>query len=361
MKKRLDNTGKPDILDDSSLNHLLKYRVNGMAQTKKKTGLADIAKLAGVSSAAVGKVLNGGGASIRVGAATRERILNAAKELHYRPSMAASILAGGSSRLVGLIFGCHGTYRNEKLIASLDQSAVERNYSLISGYTDYDPEKFRKVLNTYLAYDVESIIVIGGTDLPELGICPAQLSPITDRLVFFWKPDLKTDCYLETDLLGAMKEFIGDAHRRGFRRLGLLTGNTKYREERCRGTTYLEAHRMLDLPAEESLICPMLGSEIDPFPAEFEEKLMDYIRAAKPDHLFIDDAYNALHVHFLLHKNGIDMPIQGGNDDPVFRTAVPVIPSFDPCYPEIADSLLDMALKRKNGPVTVKTHYIRNT
>ena len=73
-----------------------------MAQTRKKTSLADIAKLAGVSSAAVGKVLNGGGASIRVGAATRERILKAAKELHYRPSMAASILAGGSSRLIGL-------------------------------------------------------------------------------------------------------------------------------------------------------------------------------------------------------------------------------------------------------------------
>lgn len=361
MKKRLDNTGKPDILDDSSLNHLLKYRVNGMAQTKKKTGLADIAKLAGVSSAAVGKVLNGGGASIRVGAATRERILNAAKELHYRPSMAASILAGGSSRLIGLIFGCHGNYWNERLLAALNQSASERGYSLISGYTNYDPEKFRKVLNTFQTYDVESIIVIGGEELAEMGGHPDLLAPIADRLVFFGKPDMETCRYLAVDRLNAMKDFLADSRELGFRRIGLLTGYMKYKGERRLGSIYLEAHRLLDLPADESLIFPFLGSEIDPFPAEFEKKLMDYIRTAKPDHLLIDDAYNALHVRFLLHKNGIDLPIQGGNDDPVFRTAVPVIPSFDPCYPEIADSLLDMALKRKNGPVTVKTHYIRNT
>ena len=60
----------------------------------EKARLSDIAKLAGVSKAAAGKVLNGGRSQIRVSEETRQRILAAAKQLHYQPNMAASILAG---------------------------------------------------------------------------------------------------------------------------------------------------------------------------------------------------------------------------------------------------------------------------
>ena len=69
----------------------------------RKVTLSEVAKLAGVSLGAASKVLNGGTSKIGVGAEARKRILDAARKLNYQPNMAASILAGGSSKLIGVL------------------------------------------------------------------------------------------------------------------------------------------------------------------------------------------------------------------------------------------------------------------
>jgi DNA-binding LacI/PurR family transcriptional regulator len=64
--------------------------------------LLDIAKRAGVSTAAVSIALNKG-ATTRVSAKTRERILKAAEELSYFPNELARALAENRTRLLGLV------------------------------------------------------------------------------------------------------------------------------------------------------------------------------------------------------------------------------------------------------------------
>lgn len=66
----------------------------------RPTLLADVARLAGVSSMTVSRVLNHGD---RVSDATRERVLQAIDELGYRSNRAARTLAGGKSRVIGVI------------------------------------------------------------------------------------------------------------------------------------------------------------------------------------------------------------------------------------------------------------------
>ncbi|MCK9873472.1 LacI family transcriptional regulator, partial [Nocardiopsis dassonvillei] len=58
----------------------------------------DVAKAAGVSRATVSQILNGHGQ--RFSKATRERVLQAAEELAYRPSVAGRALATGTSDIV---------------------------------------------------------------------------------------------------------------------------------------------------------------------------------------------------------------------------------------------------------------------
>lgn len=62
----------------------------------------DVAKLAGVSQAAVSLVLNGAGAS-RVSAATQDRVRDAVKSLGYRTNATAKALRDGVAELLGFI------------------------------------------------------------------------------------------------------------------------------------------------------------------------------------------------------------------------------------------------------------------
>jgi LacI family transcriptional regulator len=66
----------------------------------KKLTIRDIARLAGVSTATVSRVLN---QKPDVDAETRERILRIVSEQSYVPSVTASSLAGGRSRLLGAL------------------------------------------------------------------------------------------------------------------------------------------------------------------------------------------------------------------------------------------------------------------
>lgn len=64
-----------------------------------RTTMADVAAAAGVSTMTVSNVLNGrGGASLE----TRQRVLDAVRELGYVPSASARQLRAGKSRLIGL-------------------------------------------------------------------------------------------------------------------------------------------------------------------------------------------------------------------------------------------------------------------
>src|ERR687893_1538483 len=62
----------------------------------------DVARHAGVSQSTVSLVFSGKGSG-RVSEATQERLRRAARELGYRPNMAAQALRLGSSRAVALL------------------------------------------------------------------------------------------------------------------------------------------------------------------------------------------------------------------------------------------------------------------
>ncbi|MBC8138066.1 MAG: LacI family DNA-binding transcriptional regulator [Fibrella sp.] len=73
--------------------------------TRSVATLADVAREAGVSKNAVSVVLNGAKASTRVSDGTRQRILEAAERLQYRPNTSAQSLVRGRTNTVGVLFG----------------------------------------------------------------------------------------------------------------------------------------------------------------------------------------------------------------------------------------------------------------
>lgn len=75
--------------------------------------LADVAKAAGVSVMAVSSVLNGARTSSRTAPETRERILQAAAKLRYRPNAAARALVERCMNTIGVAAVMHGSDLNQ--------------------------------------------------------------------------------------------------------------------------------------------------------------------------------------------------------------------------------------------------------
>lgn len=90
--------------------------------------IRDVAKLAGVSTATVSRVING---SDGVTGAAREAVLRAARELKYVPHAAARALSTGRTRTIAVLLpDMHGAFFSE-LIRELDQCAHAHGQSLL--------------------------------------------------------------------------------------------------------------------------------------------------------------------------------------------------------------------------------------
>jgi LacI family transcriptional regulator len=92
--------------------------------------MKDVADLAGVSRTTVSLVLNG--RDMRIGAATRRRVEEAARQLNFRPSIAAQQLRTSRSLMVGLIGDeiASGPFAGG-LVAGAQAAAFERDHALV--------------------------------------------------------------------------------------------------------------------------------------------------------------------------------------------------------------------------------------
>jgi DNA-binding LacI/PurR family transcriptional regulator len=97
--------------------------------------LKDVAEQVGVSRMTVSAVLSGGSGNIRVSQATRERVLDAARKLRYRPNALARSLRSRTTNVIGVYSGYHYFEpRNSffaQLLGGLQEGCVEYRKDLL--------------------------------------------------------------------------------------------------------------------------------------------------------------------------------------------------------------------------------------
>jgi DNA-binding LacI/PurR family transcriptional regulator len=122
----------------------------------KRPTLEDLAARTGMSRSLVSLVLRG--ARTGATAETRERVLQAAAEIGYRPDARARLLASGESRLIGVVFGLAGRFHME-LLDGLYVAAQKADYQLIlSALTPRRSE--REAVETLLDFRCEAVILL---------------------------------------------------------------------------------------------------------------------------------------------------------------------------------------------------------
>ncbi|MEU4999119.1 LacI family DNA-binding transcriptional regulator [Streptomyces sp. NPDC021622] len=94
---------------------------------RRSVSMADVARLAGVSSQTVSRVSNG---FPGVNEATREQVLSAMRELDYRPNSAARALKSGEFRTIGVITFTLSTTGNVRTLEAIATSAAQEGYAV---------------------------------------------------------------------------------------------------------------------------------------------------------------------------------------------------------------------------------------
>ncbi|WP_430489566.1 LacI family DNA-binding transcriptional regulator [Salmonella enterica] len=119
----------------------------------------DVARLAGVSQSTVSRVFSGGKG---VSEASKEKILDAAKKLHYRPNAFARGLTQQRSGLIGIVFPETFSPVYHDLLLQLSDELMRQGYSsLLIPYQLSDVEDYSLV--KLFHYRVEGIIVMSST------------------------------------------------------------------------------------------------------------------------------------------------------------------------------------------------------
>lgn len=119
--------------------------------------IKEIAGLAGVSSAAVSRYLNGG----YISEEKKEKIKKVIEETGYHPSAQARILRTKRACLVGVVVPKINSESISRITAGIGQVLASRGYQMLLASTDNRPEKEIEYLKLFANYPVDGIILIG--------------------------------------------------------------------------------------------------------------------------------------------------------------------------------------------------------
>ncbi|WP_099157439.1 LacI family DNA-binding transcriptional regulator [Virgibacillus ndiopensis] len=129
------------------------------------TTIKDVAKLAGVSTATVSRVMNGTG---YVNPSTKEKVNSAIKQLDYRPNDVARSLYKGKSKMIALFVPDIMNPFFPELARAVEDVTNQHGYTFILCNTDDDFEKEQTYLNALQQKSVDGIIIVSSTITKEL-------------------------------------------------------------------------------------------------------------------------------------------------------------------------------------------------
>ena len=131
----------------------------------------DVARRAGVSQSAVSLVF-GGKAAGRVGKRTQEAILQAARELGYRPNSAARTLRSGRSRLVALAIPDVSNPYFATVLQGAEQAARAHGYSVMLAQVRDEQDWQQMILDELTSRAVDGFL-----------LCEVQLPTTSEHMV----------------------------------------------------------------------------------------------------------------------------------------------------------------------------------
>lgn len=257
----------------------------------------DVARYAGVSTAVVSYVVNGGPKN--VAPATEAKVRDAIRILGYRPNAAARALKLGSSETVGVIVPDNTNPFFSQLAHAVEDAAAELGFGMVLTNSDGSLAKERQNIRNLAARQVDGVFLASVVFDPDLAELEASEIP-TVLLNNAGSPPGFTSVGvdLEAGARAAVEHLIGHGHTN----IGLAIGTNTGNQLDGREVGWLGTLRDAGLPDG-----PMLQSQFSR-PGGYEVGKRFLSMANRPTAIFASNDMQAIGILRALHEAGVRVP-----------------------------------------------------
>ena len=313
----------------------------------------DIARASGVSQSTVSRILTGGRIPVPIKPATRDRVLQVARELHYRPNPLARGLRGAPTMLLGVIVREITDPFFAAAIDAITAEANARGYNVMLGHAHGRADEaiaLRAVLETR---HCDAILFVG--DLSDEPRLLADLRESDVRIVGAWQgsalPGVTT---VNVDDRAGIRMVVDHLAGLGHRRIAFIGGRfdtgIALGDIRQRRAAFLERLDELGLPPRDELLREATNTFRSGSAA-----LADLMAQPEPPTAVVAStdvlAVGALHgAHSLGLAVPRDLSITGFDDLPIAEFAVPPLTSVHQPIPEMTVVAVREALEQPADP-----------
>ncbi len=188
----------------------------------EKITIKDVARIAGVSTQTVSRVLND---RSDVSTETRARVQQVIATLGYSPNVFARNLSRGRSNTLGVIGFGLVYYGSSSVLTGIESKANELGFSLTLSLLDRpDPIRVEHILYDFLSRRVEGIIWAVPAIIPNFDWLAEKFSKIQTPVVFVNKGPTDSDFVSALNNRSGGKLATEHLMSQGYERIGIITG-----------------------------------------------------------------------------------------------------------------------------------------
>jgi LacI family transcriptional regulator len=257
----------------------------------------DVARYAGVSTAVVSYVVNGG--PKKVAPATEAKVQDAIRVLGYRPNAAARALKLGSSETLGLIVPDNSNPFFSLFAHAVEDAAAALGYALVLSNSDGNLAKERRNIRNLAARQVDGVLLASVLFEPDLEVLETAGIP---SVLLNQERDAPGFNSIGVDLAAGARMAVEHLIGHGHRNIGLAIGTNVSNDLDGREVGWLNALREAGLPEG-----PTARSEFDR-PGGYAAGKRLLASGNRPTAIFASSDMQGIGILRAIHEAGLTVP-----------------------------------------------------
>lgn len=230
---------------------------------QSRVTIQDVANMAKVSKVTVSYVLNGRDASVRISPGTKQRVLDAAKELGYAPNAVARMLVTRRSSTIAVVFQ-YATFFStwssftSDLMHGVCESCVQSDYDLmlhtkVSDNADSEADSLTDGR-------VDGVLLLRDENDP---LVTALIERNFPSVLFFSRSSHPRAAFVDSDNYTGGKIAVQHLIDLGHKNIGMIRGSQQSVSSNDRFSGYRDALESAGIPVETSKILTMCTPDAD--------------------------------------------------------------------------------------------------